>query len=56
MFLRGRARRREVTVALADGCCYVCGGNVEDALARLGSTRCHDCRTASVNGPLRAEA
>jgi hypothetical protein len=27
--------------------CYRCGGEVADALARLGSTLCHDCRDAS---------
>jgi hypothetical protein len=27
--------------------CIVCGGPIADTLARLGSTRCHDCRTAN---------
>jgi energy-converting hydrogenase Eha subunit B len=26
--------------------CYRCGGYVAAALARLGSTLCHDCRDA----------
>jgi hypothetical protein len=29
---------------LGAGSCYVCGGIVEEGLARLGSTLCHDCR------------
>jgi hypothetical protein len=24
--------------------CVECGGTIADVLARLGSTRCHDCR------------
>jgi hypothetical protein len=32
---------------LGAGSCYVCGGIVEDGLARLGSTLCHDCRRGS---------
>lgn len=40
------------TDALCDGCfnarwtpeCIGCGGAIQDQLARLGSTRCQDCR------------
>ena len=38
--------RVRVRVLAADTCC-VCGGTVEDGLARLGSTHCHDCRRGS---------
>jgi hypothetical protein len=53
--VRGHAPQREPEVVPAAGACYVCGGHVEDALARLGSTRCHDCRSAGMQRPLRAE-
>ena len=44
-------------LALADGevSCAACGDAVEEALSRLGSPRCHDCRTESLQGqPLGA--
>ena len=36
--------------------CVKCGGTVAEVLARLGSTRCHDCRggprgTSALMGP-----
>jgi len=35
--------------------CIDCGGKIAEVLARLGSTRCHDCResvrTAAALGP-----
>jgi hypothetical protein len=43
--------REHVTMrlrVLAACTCYLCGGTVEDGLARLGSTLCHDCRRGSV--------
>ena len=40
-------------VLAADACC-VCGSTVEDGLARLGSTLCHDCRRGTaLRGPAR---
>jgi hypothetical protein len=35
--------------ALAADSCYLCGGTVEEGLARLGSTLCHDCRRGSAH-------
>jgi hypothetical protein len=32
---------------LVAGSCYLCDGTVEEGLARLGSTLCHDCRRGS---------
>lgn len=50
-------RKREPQAA-AEPTCYFCGRRVEDALARLGSISCHDCRPAQTRPerPVRAEA
>ena len=32
-----------------DGLCAACGEEVEEALRRLGSPRCHDCRNEAPN-------
>jgi hypothetical protein len=37
-----------VVALLRAGRCYVCEGLVEDGLARVGSTLCHDCRAGRV--------
>ena len=34
-------------------CCVSCGGGISQALARLGSVHCHDCRHGSGNPGLR---
>jgi hypothetical protein len=39
---------------LPAGSCYVCGGTVEDGLARLGSILCHDCRRGSAHRAAQA--
>jgi hypothetical protein len=54
-FLIQLLRRREQPAA-AGPTCYFCGCRVEDALARLGSISCHDCRPAQTQPVLRAEA
>jgi hypothetical protein len=33
---------------LRAGRCYLCEGLVEEGLARVGSTLCHDCRAGRV--------
>jgi hypothetical protein len=38
------------------GRCYLCGGLVEDGLARAGSPMCHDCRAGCVHEPVRTHA
>jgi hypothetical protein len=35
--------------AFAAGACCLCGSTVEEGLARLGSTVCHDCRRGSAH-------
>ena len=49
-------KREEPQAAPAEPTCYFCGRRVEDALARLGSITCHDCRPAQTQPALRAEA
>jgi hypothetical protein len=34
---------------IAAGACCLCGSTVEEGLARLGSTHCHDCRRGSAH-------
>jgi hypothetical protein len=41
---RDRAAIAAARGRLEAGCCYLCGSYVEEGLARLGSTLCHDCR------------
>lgn len=50
-------KREPQTPASSEPTCYFCGGRVEDALARLGSISCHDCRPAhTTERPARVEA
>jgi hypothetical protein len=52
-------RRRESPVPAepTEPTCYFCGRPVEEALARLGSISCHDCRPAHTQQrPARVEA
>jgi len=49
-------RKREEPRTAPEPTCYFCGRRVEDALARLGSITCHDCRPATTQPPVRAEA
>ena len=49
-------RKREEPEAPPEPTCYFCGRRVEDSLARLGSITCHDCRPATTQPPVRAEA
>jgi hypothetical protein len=55
--LHEHASNSEEPLALEDGqvSCAACGDAVEDALSRLGSPHCHDCRDESLQGqPLGA--
>jgi len=59
--LRRNGRHDQVTMnhrlaLLRAGRCYLCGGLVEDGLARVGSTLCHDCRGGCVHEPVRSRA
>jgi hypothetical protein len=57
MFQLLRKREEPQTPASSEAKCYFCGGRVEDALARLGSISCHDCRPAhATERPARVEA
>jgi hypothetical protein len=55
--LHEHGRNGDGALALEDGqvSCAACGEAVEEALSRLGSPRCHDCRGESLQGqPLGA--
>ena len=41
---------------LETGLCYLCGDLIEQALYRLGSPRCHDCRGHGAATDLRADS
>lgn len=51
---RDRATKARALERLEAGGCYLCGGQVEEVLARLGSTLCHDCRDGLAHRPARA--